>query len=94
MKKRDALLLWPLPLAPVLALVTIKVSGPTYTTAVEQGAIVTRFFAMVFWTLGCLVGMGITLLLMPKVKTDELITGLLSALFSAGIFYVMVNSVG
>lgn len=87
MKRRTLLLVWPLFLAPVLGLASAHATGPVFTDAVNQGAIVMRFFAFVLWSLGSLTAMGVILLCLRKVTSDEVLLGALCALVSIGIFY-------
>lgn len=58
MKKRGLILIWPILTAPLASVATVLLSGPTYTTAPNQGAMVIRFLGMIAWfiiaSVGCL----------------------------------------
>ena len=89
MQKRGIILLWPLWLAPLAAILAVKLSGPTYTEAPNQDAMVIRFLALFVWFFIATIGAAVTLLSMkPKSKMEYLESGC-SVIASLFIFFVI-----
>lgn len=91
MQKRHLLLLWPLLVAPILAWVTITLSGPAYTTAPNQNAMVIRFFGLLIWLVLAGIGLFVTKLLVKSLTKDEWIAFLSADLSSVLLFYLIIS---
>jgi hypothetical protein len=75
------------------ALVTVAVSGPTYTEAQNQGAMVVRFFGLVAWFFIAVIGSIITLLAIKPKGGREYLTSGCASLASAFLFYAISISI-
>lgn len=93
MKKRGLILIWPLCAAPIAAMLTIWLSGPTYTTAPNQGAMVIRFLGLIAWLVIAGLGCLLVPLTMKTKKTEEWITSIGSGIGSVVIFYAISTGI-
>jgi len=79
-------------LAPLAALIAVTVSGPTYTDAPNQGAMVVRFLALVIWFFVVSIGSIVTLLSTKQKRGAEYILFGCAALSSLFLFYAISTS--
>jgi len=84
---RKLILIWPLLVAPIAAFATIALSGPTYTTVPNQGAMVIRLFGLLVWLAVAGIGSLITPLLLKSVTKEERLAVLSAGLGSVVLFY-------
>lgn len=89
MNKRSVALLWPFWIAPFAALLVVKLSGPTYTDAPNQGAMVLRFLGLIAWFFIASIGTGITLLTIKSKHKIEVTASVCAALASFFVFYAI-----
>jgi uncharacterized membrane protein YqiK len=89
MKKRGFILIWPLLVAPIAAIVTVWLSGPTYTTAPNQGAMVVRFLGLVTWLAFSCLGCLLTPLIMKTKNKEEWIVSIGAGAASIFVFYAI-----
>lgn len=88
MNKR-VFLLWPLVLAPFAALATLWVSGSTFTTAPDQGAMLVRFLALMLWLVVSCVGGIVTAVILKAKKPMDWGVLLLAVIGSVLVFYTI-----
>jgi hypothetical protein len=89
MKKRGFILTWPLWAAPVASTATIWLSGPTYTTAPNQGAMVVRFLGLISWLAIAAIGCLLTPLVMKAKNKEEWVTSITAGIGSVFLFYAI-----
>jgi hypothetical protein len=85
----NIILIWPLLVAPIAALVTVALSGPTYTTAPNQGAMVVRFLGLLVWLAIGGIGSLMTPLLLKSPTKSDWIAVLSAGLGSTLLFYLI-----
>jgi hypothetical protein len=90
-KKRTLVLLWPLLIAPIAGISSTVISGPTYTTAANQDAIVVRGIALITWICFTSIGLLVTLFtLKNKTKREWMVA--FSAFFGAIFIFYAINT--
>lgn len=92
MKKRSLILFWPLWLAPLAALLVAELSGPTYTDAPNQSAMIIRGFGLIFWFFIALPGCLFTLLSVKPKEKIEWVGAACAAVASVFVFFVISSS--
>jgi len=88
-KTRTLVLLWPLLIAPMAGISSTVISGPTYTTAANQDAMLVRGLALIAWICVTSIGVITTLVALKCRKTSEWMIALSAFLGGIFVFYAI-----